>query len=634
MFLTKLELRGFKSFVDDTQVSFGNGITAVVGPNGCGKTNISDAIRWVMGEQSAKQLRGEAMDDVIFNGSARRKPVGMAEVVLTMQNDKGILPTDYSAVEIGRRVYRSGVSEYLLNRQVVRLKDIKDLFFDTGMGSHAYSVIERSMVDNLLGDTTGHRRFLFEEAAGITKYKQRKKEALNKLEATQVDLVRVTDLLVEIEKEIGSLARQVAKARRHERLRAEIQDLDLRLSATRHEDLIAREKELAEEHQAESVRREGAQTELDTREAALQTVKIEQIEEERTLSAAQQALAERESERARAQHEALVLTERESGLSRRIAELDEEITRASDRLAELTAREAGLITQVEALAADEVARRDVLAGREADLATIEATLRETRSEAQGVKQLALDLLQAESKERAECERARERLANLAERREAAQGALVALAARLETTAAELARAEADATRTQAEMGQAEETATALAARGQALDADGAARSEAEAHARAQLAGVAARLSTLEELKRAYEGVDEAVKAFLSGRDDRGALGLVADVLSVPAERLDAVEAGLGPILSAVVLPDGAGLARARAELADAGGGRVGLFAVEHAQEIAEAWSRALSGRGDEVRAAFPAATELSTVVGAREGAGDIVAALLAGVYVL
>ena len=214
-------------------------------------------------------------------------------------------------------------------------KDIKDLFFDTGMGSHAYSVIERSMVDNLLSDNTGHRRFLFEEASGITKYKQRKKEALNKLEATQTDLVRVTDLLVEIEREIGSLARQVAKARRYERLRAEIQDLDLRLSAQRHEGLIAREKELAEEHQAESVRREAAQTELDTRDAALQSLKIEQIEEERTLAAAQQALSEREAARASAQHEALVLTERGSGLSRRIEELDDELARATERLTEL-----------------------------------------------------------------------------------------------------------------------------------------------------------------------------------------------------------------------------------------------------------------------------------------------------------
>jgi chromosome segregation protein len=503
LFLTKLELRGFKSFVDDTQVSFGNGITAVVGPNGCGKTNISDAIRWVMGEQSAKQLRGEAMDDVIFNGSARRKPVGLAEVVLTMQNDKGILPTEFSEVEIGRRVYRSGVSEYLLNRQVVRLKDIKDLFFDTGMGSHAYSVIERSMVDNLLSDTTGHRRFLFEEAAGITKYKQRKKEALNKLEATQVDLVRVTDLLVEIEKEIGSLARQVAKARRYERLRGEIQDLDLRVSAHRHESLIAREKELAEEHQAESVRREAAQTELDRREAALQTVKIEQIEEERTLSAAQQALAERESERAQAQHEALVLAERESGLSARIAELDEEIARATERLAELQASEAALVAQVAALEAEDVARKDVLAAREKGLEETEATLRETRAEAQGVKQLALDLFQAESKERAECERARERLANLAERREAAQGALETLAGRLETIAGEMARAGEEQARTQAAHTEAEARATVLAARGQALATEGTARAEAESHARAQLAGVAARLTTLEELKRAY-----------------------------------------------------------------------------------------------------------------------------------
>ena len=134
------------------------------------------------------------MDDVIFNGSARRKPIGMAEVTLTMRNDKGILPTEYTEVEIGRRVYRSGVSEYFLNKQVVPPQGHQDLFFDTGMGSHAYSVIERSMVDNLLSDNTGHRRFLFEEASGITKYKQRKKEALNKLDATQADLMRVTDL--------------------------------------------------------------------------------------------------------------------------------------------------------------------------------------------------------------------------------------------------------------------------------------------------------------------------------------------------------------------------------------------------------------------------------------------------------
>jgi len=183
MFLYKLDIQGFKSFCDKTELLFGDGITGVIGPNGCGKTNVSDAIRWVLGEQSAKQLRGDSMEDVIFNGCPSRKPLGMAEVHLTFKNDRGILPTEFSEVTVSRRVFRSGMSEYFLNKTPCRLKDIKDLFFDTGMGSHAYSVIERSMVDNILSDNTNHRRFLFEEASGITKYKARKKEALNKLEA-------------------------------------------------------------------------------------------------------------------------------------------------------------------------------------------------------------------------------------------------------------------------------------------------------------------------------------------------------------------------------------------------------------------------------------------------------------------
>ena len=180
MFLYKLEIQGFKSFCDKTLLNFGDGITGVIGPNGCGKTNVSDAIRWVLGEQSAKQLRGDSMEDVIFNGCPTRKPLGMAEVHLTFKNDRGILPTEFSEVTISRRVFRSGMSEYFLNKTPCRLKDIKDLFFDTGMGSHAYSVIERSMVDNILSDNTNHRRFLFEEASGITKYKQRKKEEIGR----------------------------------------------------------------------------------------------------------------------------------------------------------------------------------------------------------------------------------------------------------------------------------------------------------------------------------------------------------------------------------------------------------------------------------------------------------------------
>src|SRR5262247_4885335 len=269
MFLHKLELQGFKSFVDKTELSFGEGITGVIGPNGCGKTNVSDAIRWVMGEQSAKQLRGDSMEDVIFNGAPSRKPLGMAEVHLTFKNDRGILPTEFSEVTISRRVFRSGLSEYFLNKTPCRLRDIRDLFFDTGMGSHAYSVIERAMVDNILSDNTGHRRFLFEEASGITKYKQRKKEALAKLEATEGDLTRLNDIVFEIERELRSLARQVAKARRHQRLHDEIRRIDLQLTAGRVNELKAKEAEEAEEWQEEATRREGITAELDALEAAL-----------------------------------------------------------------------------------------------------------------------------------------------------------------------------------------------------------------------------------------------------------------------------------------------------------------------------------------------------------------------------
>src|SRR5436190_18010766 len=257
MFLYKLELQGFKSFVDKTALTFGDGITGVVGPNGCGKTNVSDAIRWVMGEQSAKQLRGGTMEDVIFNGAPGRKPLGLSEVHLTFKNDRGILPTEFSEVTISRRVFRSGLSEYFLNKTPCRLKDVRDLFFDTGMGSHAYSVIERSMVDHVLSDISGHRRFLFEEAAVITKYKARKKEALGKLDATEGDLTRLNDIVFELERELRSLARQVGKARRYQPLRDQIRELDLTLTSGHVAKLKAQEAEATDQWQEEEDRREG-----------------------------------------------------------------------------------------------------------------------------------------------------------------------------------------------------------------------------------------------------------------------------------------------------------------------------------------------------------------------------------------
>src|SRR5271165_1059299 len=199
--LKRLELIGFKSFADKTTFDFGDGVTAIVGPNGSGKSNIVDAVRWILGEQSAKSLRGGEMADVIFNGSTSRRSLGMAEVTMTFDNARGSLATEAAEVQITRRVYRSGEGEYLINHQICRLKDIKELFLGSGAGTDAYSIIEQGRVDVLLQASTKDRRTIFEEAAGISRFKARKIETLRKLENVNLNLSRVRDIIAEVDKQ-------------------------------------------------------------------------------------------------------------------------------------------------------------------------------------------------------------------------------------------------------------------------------------------------------------------------------------------------------------------------------------------------------------------------------------------------
>jgi chromosome segregation protein len=228
--LKRLELLGFKSFPEKTVIKLTGGVTGIVGPNGCGKSNVLDAMRWVLGEQKVSLLRGSKMEEIIFNGTRELKPLGMAEVTLVMQNTKGRLPTEYSEVQITRRLFRSGESEYLLNKVPCRLKDITDLLMDTGVGAHVYSMIQQDMVDAILSDRTDDRRFLFEEAAGISKYKNRKKAALRKLESTEQDLLRLQDIVSEVTTQTNSLKRQVRKAERYQELSEEYKKWELYLS--------------------------------------------------------------------------------------------------------------------------------------------------------------------------------------------------------------------------------------------------------------------------------------------------------------------------------------------------------------------------------------------------------------------
>ena len=238
MYLSKLEVFGFKSFAQKIDLSFDAGMTAIVGPNGCGKTNVVDAIRWALGEQRPTMLRSDKMEDVIFNGTKNRKPLSIAEVSLTIENTRGILPSEYTEVVVTRRVYRSGESEYYLNKTLCRLKDIRDLFMDTGMGSDAYSVIELKMVETILSDSNEERRRLFEEAAGVTKYKHRRKEAYRKLESVQHDLTRVSDIVREVQKAVNSLERQAHKAKRYNEFAKQVQTLETSLMAREYANIV------------------------------------------------------------------------------------------------------------------------------------------------------------------------------------------------------------------------------------------------------------------------------------------------------------------------------------------------------------------------------------------------------------
>src|SRR5205814_2431178 len=231
MYLKNLTMLGFKSFADKTSLNFQPGITAIVGPNGCGKSNVADAIRWVLGEQSAKALRGGEMADVIFNGTDGRKPLGMAEVSLTIGDVDGEhlqaagVELAYNEVTVTRRVFRDGGSEYFINRTPCRLKDVQQLFMGTGVGRASYSILAQGNITQILSSKPEDRRMIFEEAAGITKYKSQKKEALRKLEYTEQNLVRVADLVREVKRQIGSLQRQAGKARKYKQPAAELQHL-------------------------------------------------------------------------------------------------------------------------------------------------------------------------------------------------------------------------------------------------------------------------------------------------------------------------------------------------------------------------------------------------------------------------
>src|SRR6201991_314187 len=281
MQLSNLEIKGFKSFGDKVTINFNEGVTAIVGPNGCGKSNVVDSIRWVLGEQSTRMLRSEKMENIIFNGSKSGKPANLAEVSLTFDNTKNILPTEFSQVTITRKLYRTGESEYRLNDVQCRLKDITDLFLDTGIGSDSYAIIELRMIDEIITNKEGSRRNLFEEASGISKYKLRKKQTFTKLKDTEADLERVEDLLFEIEKNLKMLENQAKKTERYYKLKEQYKALSITLASFRIASFSESLSKIEEQEQKQKEERSGIATQIDQIEAVLQQQKLDSITREK-----------------------------------------------------------------------------------------------------------------------------------------------------------------------------------------------------------------------------------------------------------------------------------------------------------------------------------------------------------------
>jgi len=583
MRLESITLHGFKSFGEKTVVKVLPGITGIVGPNGCGKSNISEAVRWALGEQSAKSLRGQRMEDLIFHGAASRKPVGLAEVELMFSND-GTLSVPWTEVAVSRRLYRTAESEYFLNRNLARLRDILDLFAGTGANPRAYSVMDQDKLNHVLTAKPHERRVFIEEAAGIARYKQQRNETQGKLDAARQNLVRVRDVMDEVKRQLGSLERQAKKAQQYKALQAEKRDLALALAAAEWMARVTEGERLA----GEIARLRDEEQVLRTRGAGLAAREAQQRE---LLQASDHRLSDLRQSVQKVQGELERLLERREQMGVQLRELAEEEVRLAEELrvvgerreALLAERDAGQIALAEATrqAEERASAADGLAARlERQRAAL--AVERDRAEALRLEQTRLAAERVDLMQRAG--ELREREVQLRRRAERLAGELGQVEAEAEGLRAQRARYVAARDVAQGEIGSLESERQRLGA----LLASAEGRlAEAEvglANARVTLAARRSSVEALAELERQREGYGAGVRAvFGEGRTANltGVIGTVADLLEVPPGMERAIEAVLGERLQWVVVERFADARAAVAYLGERSLGAATFLPLEH-----------------------------------------------------
>jgi chromosome segregation protein len=560
MRLKSLELIGFKSFSERTVLQFTPGITAIVGPNGCGKSNIVDALRWVMGEQSARHLRGRQMEDVIFNGSESRPGTGMAEVSLVLDNEDGRGPAEYGhlpEIMITRRLFRSGESEYLINRVPCRLKDIHELFLGTGVGNKAYSIVEQGRVEEIVSAKPEERRFLIEEVAGTSKYRGRKLAAERRLERTQQNLLRVNDILREIERQIRNTEAQAKRAERFRALREELREKEILLA--RHQKRKIEQEIASVEKRAGDVEAElvAALALLRSREAEAERLRTERLDQEKRIQALQDRLYEIRVELQREEQTwAFLAAELEAA--------EEEAKKVRTELAQLEEKERELLREEEGLRGAEAETTALLAREEAGIEEKEARLHCLRAELREL-QAALDgergrLMEALSEEA----RLRNDIAAEEKRREEIEAKLSRIAAEHESARAAVALWREKESRCRAALTEQQAHAKALAEEWDALQRKVTERKKLEQELGAELDALKEELqsrrshrASLEALQRNYDGYHEGVRAIMRAREEGsgfdGVFGVVAEIIDYPKSYEKALIAVLGERLQYVIV---------------------------------------------------------------------------------
>ena len=621
MSLARLELVGFKSFMNPVTLELRNGITCILGPNGCGKTNLVDAVRWVLGEQSARQLRSTKMENVIFNGTEVHKPTGYALVNMTVNNERGAFPLDYAEITITRKVYRSGISEYFINKAPCRLKDIRELFADTGTGSHSYAIIEQEMIDWVLNDQHGERRQMFEEAAGIVKYRMRREEAQRKLKLTEGDLLRLHDIIEELGANVRSLRYQVGKTKRYRRISERIRNysvITMKKSLSGH---LAAKREADAELTAALEATHRDDLSLEESERVVSGEKVGLVELEKSYTEAQNRRYDVRRKIQASEEKIIQSSERMGEAQRTIERAGREIEEARARLAKIAERTEGVGIELEAAAGSIEGEQEEIRRLGGLFEEVRVKMDRLQAELIDLKQTQLDFIQDRARVQSTVEHYEKVITDLDERAGTLRERIVETETGSARTAGERAAREEKLGEAQKRLSQIEIERDDATKRLREIESELTEREEHLGRARTEAAGLRSRHDLFVRMQEDFEGYPSGARHVLRIGDPR-VRGALADMIKTAPEYSRALEAVLGGMMDGIVVDGIGGAVELVSALAAEERGSARLIVDEPAWE---------SGRTEAVGAPGMIAP-LAEVVEVTGEASHVVRRLLEGVF--